>query len=238
MNRPEELQTLTIIIPTLNEAASLRAMLDAVRQVRGLVELLVVDGGSNDATEEVARECGVRVLSAERGRGAQMHAGACRARGGVLWFLHADTLPPPDAAEKILEALQDRAVVGGNFHLRFDGRGRASRFLTWLYPQLRKLGLAYGDSGIFVRACIYREIGGFESFPLFEDLDLVRRLRRRGRMVHLTAAVVTSSRRFEGRSFTLTFARWAILQGLYWLGVHPRTLVRLYAPVRRARARD
>jgi GT2 family glycosyltransferase len=126
-------------------------------------------------------------------------------------------------------------VVGGNFRLRFDGAKRAARFLTWLYPQLRKLGLAYGDSGIFVRAAAYREIGGFKPFPIFEDLDLVRRLKRVGRVAHLPATVVTSSRRFEGRSFPLTFTRWAILQVLYWLGVHPRTLARLYAPIRRAR---
>ncbi len=235
MNVTVETPTLSVIIPTLDEACVLRATLDAVRRLRGSVELLVVDGGSSDATAEIAHACGARDLSVGRGRGVQMHAGAEAARGQVFWFLHADTIPPPDAAERIFDALRDAAVFGGNFQLRFDGAKRAARFLTWLYPQLRKLGLTYGDSGIFVRAAAYREIGGFKPFPIFEDLDLVRRLRRVGRMAHLPATVVTSSRRFEGRSFPLTFTRWAILQVLYWLGVHPRTLARLYAPIRRAR---
>jgi len=95
--------------------------------------------------------------------------------------------------------------------------------------------LCYGDSAIFVRASVYRAVGGFRPFPIFEDLDLVRRLKGRGPLVHLRARVVTSSRRFEGRSFAYTFARWSFLQILYWLGVSPHALGRLYAPVRRRR---
>jgi GT2 family glycosyltransferase len=88
---------------------------------------------------------------------------------------------------------------------------------------------------MFVRRADYERVGGFQSFPIFEDLDLIRKLRRRGRIVHLPATVITSSRRFEGRrSFALTFARWSVLQCLYWLGVNPRTLGRLYAPIRGA----
>ncbi|HEX8852140.1 MAG TPA: hypothetical protein VF754_01560, partial [Pyrinomonadaceae bacterium] len=89
--------------------------------------------------------------------------------------------------------------------------------------------------GIFVRREAYLRIGGFRAFPIFEDLDLVRRLRKIGRVAHLTGVVTTSSRRFEGRSFAKTFARWAILQALYWLGVSPHTLARLYPPIRSAR---
>ncbi|HWS99769.1 MAG TPA: TIGR04283 family arsenosugar biosynthesis glycosyltransferase [Pyrinomonadaceae bacterium] len=231
-----ERPTVSIIIPTLNEGRSLGAALEAVARVRGRVEVIVVDGGSDDETLEIAGRFGARVIRSERGRGHQMHAGARAARGEALWFLHADTLAPPDGAERITEALKDDSeAVGGNFTIRFDGERRAARFLTWLYPQLRRIGLCYGDSAIFVRASRYREVGGFNPFPLFEDVDLVRRLRRKGRLVHLPAAVVTSSRRFEGRSFALTFARWAFLQALYWAGVNPRTLNRLYAPIRRSR---
>lgn len=225
---------LSVIIPTLDEARSVGATLDALARVRGPVEVIVADGGSTDETQDIARGRGARVVASGRGRGAQMHAGALAARGEALWFLHADTLAPAEAAELIAEALGDPAAVGGNFTVCFDGGRRAARFLTWLYPQLRRLGLCYGDSAIFVRREAYLAAGGFKAYPIFEDLDLVRALRRRGRFVNLTARVVTSSRRFEGRSFALTFARWALLQGLYWLGVSPHRLVRLYANVRGA----
>lgn len=224
--------SLSIIIPTFNEALSIGATLDAVKEIRGRVEVIVVDGGSGDGTIEILRGRGVKFINSERGRGLQMHAGARLAQGAALWFLHADTVPPAEACERIIEALRDEKVVGGNFCVRFDGAGRPARFLTWLYPQLRKLGLCYGDSGIFLRRETYERTGGFKPFPIFEDLDLIRQLKRFGEIVQIPSTVVTSSRRFEGRSFALTFARWSLLQALYWLGVHPRRLVRLYAPIR------
>ena len=223
---------LSVIIPALDEARIIGAALDAAARVRGRLETIVVDGGSADATAEVARGRGARVVTSRRGRGAQMHAGALAARGEVFWFLHADTLAPPDAAERIAEALRDPRAVAGNFRVRFDGTRRAARFLTWLYPRLRLLGLAYGDSGYFVRRAAYERAGGFKPFPIFEDLDLLRALWRQGRFVQADSFVVTSSRRFEGRSFALTFARWSLLQTLYWLGVSPHRLARLYRHVR------
>lgn len=230
---------LSIVIPTLNEAGSISTTLRSVGCMNERIEVIVVDGGSVDETVEIARKFGAHVITTERGRGLQLHSGARVAQGEALWFLHADTLPPHDAAARILDALaRDAEVVGGNFKIRFDGERNAARFLTWLYPQLRRLGLCYGDSAIFVRAATYRQVGGFKPFPIFEDLDLVRRLRRHGRLVYLPATVTTSSRRFEGRSFALTFARWACLQVLYWAGFHPRTLAQLYAPIRNTKVRN
>jgi GT2 family glycosyltransferase len=109
--------------------------------------------------------------------------------------------------------------------------------MTWLYPRLRRLGLCYGDSAIFVQREAYEHVGGFKSFPIFEDLDLLRELRKLGGIVHLPATVVTSSRRFQGRNFAFTFVRWMVMQALYWLGIQPRTLGRFYAPVRSAKGR-
>ena len=137
-----------------------------------------------------------------------------------------------------MEALGDAEVIAGNFRVRFDGPRLAARFLTWLYPRLRFFRLCYGDSAIFVRREAYERVGGFKPFPIFEDLDLMRRLRKWGRVVHLSDVVVTSSRRFEGRSFAVTFARWASLQVLYWLGVKPSTLARFYTATRDAQVRS
>ena len=226
----------SIIVPTLNEERSLGKTLEALALVRGNPEIIVVDGGSDDSTTEIALQSGARLITSKRGRGIQMHSGALAARGQILLFLHADTIAPPDSVERIVQSMvTDQNTVGGNFDIRFDGNSFPVRFLTWLYPQLEKIGLSYGDSGIFVRSSMYKEIGGYNPYPIFEDLDLVHRLKKRGRMVHLPAVLVTSSRRFEERGFLLTFAHWSILQALYWIGIPPRILNQLYAPVRSAR---
>lgn len=222
----------SIVIPTLNEARAIGATLDAISKLSGRHELLVVDGGSEDQTVDIVRRAGIPAMTCERGRGRQMHQGALTASADVLWFLHADTHPPSDAIDRILEALAQTSVVGGNFALHFDGGTRPARLLTRVYPWFRLLGLCYGDSGIFVRTAVYREIGGFHPYPIFEDLDLIQRLKRRGRFVHLPCELVTSSRRFEGRSFTRTFARWTAMQVLFWAGVHPNVLGRYYSDVR------
>jgi rSAM/selenodomain-associated transferase 2 len=223
----------SIIIPTLNEAHSIGKTLDAARRFSDLAEIIIVDGGSRDETISIAEDYDARILKAARGRGSQMRAGVFHAKGEILWFLHADTIPPPDAIEQILNALSDSSAVGGNFTISFDGEKRAARFLAWLYPQLRKINLCYGDSAIFVRRAVYEKVGGFEPFPIFEDLDLFGKLRGEGQMINLSAKVTTSSRRFEKRNFAFVFARWMFLQGLYWLGVSPYFLDKLYAPVRK-----
>jgi rSAM/selenodomain-associated transferase 2 len=231
--RPVE--RISVIIPTLNEATTIGTTLEMMARVRGLTEVIIVDGGSTDGTQDLVRRRGIRLIEAVRGRGSQMHAGALAAAGEILWFLHADTHPPEDAFDCIHETLMDPSVVGGHFAIRFDGGRRAAVMLTWIYPRLHWLGLRYGDSGIFVRRTAYERAGGFRPYPIFEDLDLLRRLRRQGSLSRLPAAVVTSSRRYEGRSFILTFAWWSVLQVLYWLGVPPRHLGRLYAPIRARR---
>lgn len=218
----------SIVVPTLNEETQIVATLRALRRMTGEKEIIVADGGSADATAALARAEGVKVIEAARGRGSQMHAGARAATGEVLWFVHADTMPPGDALQEMRAALEDPAVAGGNFGLVFDGRSRAAKQLTAIYPWLRMLGLCYGDSGMFVRRKTYESIGGFEPLPLFEDLDFLRRLRRAGRFVHLRERMITSSRRFERENFALVWLHWTMLQVLYWGGVSPHVLARWY----------
>jgi rSAM/selenodomain-associated transferase 2 len=226
---------ISVIIPTFNEARAIGVTLDRLSRLRMEHEVIVVDGGSSDDTVGIAQWCQAKVLTCEPGRGRQMHAGAEAASTDVLWFLHADTYPPAEAGEYILSALADNLVAGGNFRLRFGGGGFGAAVLTKIYPRLRWLGLRYGDSSLFVRRSVYQQSGGFRAYPLFEDLDLVKRLRVFGRFVTVPCVLETSSRRFEGRNFAAMFAWWTALQVLYWGGVSPLTLARWYPPVRERR---
>lgn len=223
----------SIVVPALNEEFQIMETLRALQGLEGLKEIIVVDGGSTDRTADLVAAQGVKLLRSTRGRGPQMHTGALQATGEVLWFVHADTSPPRHALLEIENALENPEVVGGNFGLVFDGTSRAARQLTAIYPHLRRLGLCYGDSGIFVRRSCYAAIGGFAPLALFEDLDLLRRLKKIGRFVHLQCRVVTSSRRFEKHSFALMWIHWTALQVLYWLGVPANWLARWYRHTRR-----
>jgi rSAM/selenodomain-associated transferase 2 len=220
---------LSIIIPTLNEEESIRETLDSLK-IFNNSEIILVDGGSNDRTILIAQNYAVKILHSTPGRGKQLQIGGNEAQGQYLWFLHSDTIPSPDTVRQMMDVLKNPAVVGGNFTIRFDGQRLAAKFLTWLYPNLRKLGLIYGDSAIFVRREFYEKIGGIKPFPIFEDLDFVERLKKEGEIITLPAVVTTSSRRFEKGSFSLTFLRWTILQILYWLGVNPDNLLKIYFP--------
>lgn len=223
--------SISIIIPTLNEAAMIRELAADLAGLRGIAEVIVADGGSQDETVRLARECGLRVIEVPRGRGPQMNAAAKVATGNVLLFLHADTRLPDDAMVMVEAAIEDSKVCGGNFSLMFDGETREARLLTKLYPLLRLGGMCYGDSAIFVRRGVFEQLGGYRNYPIFEDCDLYRRMKRMGRFVRLDACATTSSRRFEGR-FVRTFALWAAMQMFYWLGAHPNWLNRLYKPLR------
>ena len=222
---------LSIVIPTFNEENLLGKTLASLKVFGANVEIIVVDGGSTDATIEIAQNYNVKILHSPRGRGTQLQIGGSAANGDVLWFLHADTIPESNCVRQMTNALKNTNVAGGNFTIRFDGEEAAATFLTWLYPKLRKLNLIYGDSAIFVRREIYAKIGGYESFPIFEDLDFVRKLSREGDVISLSAKVTTSSRRFAGGRFILTFLRWTILQILFWLGVSPHDLIKFYYAV-------
>ncbi len=219
---------LTIIIPALNEETLIGGTLRALLALSGEKEILVADGGSNDRTVEIATGLGLRVVSCERGRGRQIHTAALEATGSVLWFVHADTRPENGAIESILDSLRDSATAGGNFSLVFEGDHYSARQMTSIYPYLRQLGLSYGDAGIFIRRDVYDAIGGCRPYPLFEDLDLTRRMKHHGKFVHLSTRIFTSARRFSGPQYVRIWALWITLQVLYWAGVSPHRLARWY----------
>lgn len=227
---------LSVIIPTYQEAATIASAVQAARGLGDAIEVIVVDGGSADDTAGIAIRAGAKVVNSAKGRGIQMHAGAMVATGDVFWFLHADTSPPPNAFSLIEHALANPKTVGGSFQVIFGGTFASARFLTRLYRYLAWIGLRYGDSGYFVRRSSYFKTGGFNPYPIFEDLDLMRRLKKQGRFVRINAAVTTSSRRFQGRWFWRVFARWTFLQVLYWLGVSPKKLGRYYYPADKAKS--
>ncbi|MBI3452770.1 MAG: TIGR04283 family arsenosugar biosynthesis glycosyltransferase [Rhodospirillales bacterium] len=221
--------TVSIIIPTLDEAANVARLLGELAGGNRPHEIIIADGGSRDETRTLARAHGARVIVAPRGRGAQLAAGAMAARGDILWFLHADSRVAPGSLAALADALADPAAVGGNFALVFDGADGFSRWLTRFYCRLRGLGLYYGDSGIFVRRDIYQRLGGIRQMALMEDYDFARRLERAGPTRCIEAPpLVTSSRRFRGRRPAAIVAGWVAIHLLYHLGVPPGALARFY----------
>jgi rSAM/selenodomain-associated transferase 2 len=223
---------ISVIVPCRNERKVIDTTLACLLSTGHDVEIIVVDGGSTDGTLEHLNHPRIRVLQTRQGRGHQLDFGARAARGSMLWFVHADTLITPEAEDALRTVAQDRKILSGNFRLVFDGPTVGAKCMTGIYGYLRWIGLCYGDSGYFVRAETYRASGGFNDYPIFEDLDLLRRLRRGGRFVRLPAIVTTSARRMEQRTFPLMFAYWTFLQVLYWFGCDPRRLEKLYREVR------
>jgi uncharacterized protein len=230
-DRPESNRigaSISVIIPAFNEELCLPATLQRVCR-SGNAEIIVVDGGSADATKDVAEAYSVRVLEAQRGRAVQMNAGALPATGEILLFLHADTLLPDGWAESIRSCMNRDDRVGGAFALRIQGVSLGLRILEVLANfRSRCLGLPYGDQAIFVRAKVFRELGGFKNAPIMEDYEFMRRLRRRGVLCILSEAAITSGRRWAALGvWRTTVINQAVLLG-YHLGVPLDRLARFY----------
>ncbi|TAL53312.1 TIGR04283 family arsenosugar biosynthesis glycosyltransferase [Pandoraea sp.] len=222
--------SLSIVVPVLNEAAGIAAALRRLAPLRALgAEVIVVDGGSHDATRELAKPHADRLLTAPRGRAAQMNAGAALAHGDVLLFLHADTYLPADAHHRMTDALQDRTHVWGRFDVRIESRHRLLRVVaTLMNLRSRISGVATGDQAIFVARRAFAQVAGFPAIALMEDIALSKRLRRLSPPACIGAAVVTSGRRWEARGVWRTIALMWGLRLAYVCGVAPATLARWY----------
>lgn len=224
---------ISVIVPVLDEEATIGPSLDALDR-SGAHEILVVDGGSRDKTRETAaarRSCAL--LSSERGRARQMNAGAAAATGDVLVFLHADCRLGPGALDRVAAALRDESIAGGAFRVRLDRRG--------LWPALVSLGInarsellrsATGDQAIFVRRAAFVASGGFPDIPLLEDVAFWRRLRASGRLVILGPRVTASARRWVADGYLRTCVRMWRIRLRFVLGASPEALKKTYREVR------
>ncbi|MBA2617394.1 MAG: TIGR04283 family arsenosugar biosynthesis glycosyltransferase [Rubrobacter sp.] len=216
---------LSVVIPTLNEEASLRRLLDRLRLAPNVHEVVVSDGGSSDRTATLVRPPH-RLVQSEPGRGQQLRTGAEAATGDALLFLHADVLPPADVAAQISGALSS-GHVGGNFRLRHLDGGPLGRWLERLAPLYRRMPRYYGDSGIFARKDVYDACGGFPWVPIMEDVIFVRRMEAAGRTAYLPGPMVSAARRWRGRELR-TLLLWGFMQSAFALGVTPWRLARFY----------
>ncbi len=220
-------ESVSVVIPALNEQERVVAAIVSAF-VAGAHEVIVVDGGSTDATVARAAVAGARVIQSERGRGMQLHAGAVAAKGDVLLFLHADAVLPPVSNNEILAHLS--RYHAGYFRLCFDDRSLSVMLVAWA-ANLRSLllSLPYGDQALFLRRSLYREIGGFRNYPFLEDLDFVRRLRKKHMVRGLPNCVTISARRLR-KAFPLApimvSLRNVCIAILFVLGVHPIHLMR------------
>lgn len=219
----------SVIIPALNEADGIAACVAAVRALDPLVEVIVADGGSADGTAGLAAAAGAVVVAAPRGRGPQCNAGAARASGEVLVFLHADTALPDDAFPRLRALFAAPGVQVAKFRLSFDVAdpilALAAR-LMWVDSRLT----SYGDQGIVVRRAFFEQLGGFPDWPLFEDVRLFELARSRARVAVVPAEVTTSSRRFRANG---SLPQLLIDLGLwleYAAGVPPHEIAERYRP--------
>jgi len=224
--------SVSIIVPVLDEASIVAGALQALTPLRQRdAEVIVVDGGSRDGTAELARPRADRVLGADRGRAAQMNAGARIARADVLLFLHADTTLPLNADQLVLRALTG-ASAWGRFDVRIEGQGPLLALVATLMNWRSRLtGIATGDQALFVTRTAFADVGGFPEMPLMEDIALSKNLKRISWPVSIAARVVTSGRRWERHGVFRTIWMMWRLRLAFFLGADPAALARRYGYV-------
>jgi rSAM/selenodomain-associated transferase 2 len=222
--------SLSIVIPVLNEAPRIAAALAALAPLRARgAQIVVADGGSRDGTADIARPLADRMITAVRGRAAQMNAGAAATDGAVLLFLHADTALPPNADALVLDGLRRSGRVWGRFDIGIDGRSPLLQFVAAaMNARSRLTGSATGDQAMFCTRQAFAAAGGFPDIPLMEDVALSKRLKRAGPPLCLAAAAITSGRRWDERGVIRTIGLMWRLRLAYWLGAPPAALARRY----------
>jgi rSAM/selenodomain-associated transferase 2 len=221
---------LSIIMPVLDEGEGITGALNALAPLRALgVEVIVVDGGSSDATVQRARLRADHVIVAPRGRASQMNAGAAKAQGDVLLFLHADTRLPDEAEHLVLDGLARSDLAWGRFDVTIAGRSPLLRLVAYgMNARSRHTGIATGDQAIFVKRAVFQQERGFPDIALMEDVALCKRLKRVSRPLALRQRAVTSGRRWETHGVLATILLMWRLRLAYFLGADPARLAQRY----------
>ena len=222
---------LSIIIPVLNEAGRIQAALEPLQTLRqNGHEIIVVDGGSQDATRSLCVPLVDRVLQSPPGRARQMQAGAALASGDILWFLHADSNVPAHADGLICDSLAASNADWGRFDIALDNEHALLRCVAWFMNQRTRLtGIATGDQGIFIRRPLFERIGGFPDVPLMEDIRISRALKRHGQPSRVKTRLGTSSRRWKKHGIARTILTMWSLRLAHFAGVSPERLARFYS---------
>ena len=230
---PSQNIRISIVIPVLNDTPALGALLLKIAAFKDQpLEIIVVDSAGDPAAAECCKQHHCSVVNSDKGRGNQLHAGAQRATGDVLWFLHADAEPPAHGIEAIRRAIRAGAV-GGYFCFAFTGqRVWYKALLEHLINIRSRFGVPYGDQGLFIRQSIYLQTGGFPDSALFEEVPLVRAARRSGRFVALKTVIGVSPRRWERDGWIRRTLGNRLLALGYMLGISPATLARYYGLIK------
>jgi len=222
----------SFIIPVYRENQQINPLLDHLQRLPDSTnaEIIVVDGDPSESTLTEISKPGIRKITSRNGRGNQLNAGAYRASGDALIFLHADTRLPQNALAKIAEILKDEKIIGGAFDLGIDSSRFAFRVIEKIASLRSRLTrIPYGDQAIFIRRNYFQALGGFKDIPIMEDVELMRRIKwRRGKIMILKDKVKTSPRRWEAEGVVFCTLRNWFLITLYLLGFRPETLARFY----------
>ena len=235
VDRPEDIcfwertqKRLSIVIPMLNDAENIDTTLSRVKKGTN-VEIIAVDGGSTDGTVEKVRAHGVKVYNSTKGRAVQMNYGFLKATGEIVMFLHADTFLPVDYDVLVRTTLEDPHIICGAFSLKINLHHKGLRIIEkTTHFRAKYLQMPYGDQALFMYSHTFRESGGFPEIPLMEDFELVRRLKRMGKIKIVQVPAITSGRRWEEVGIWRTTVINQIVIFLYYLGVSPDTLYKMY----------
>ncbi len=221
-----------MIVPVFNEARVLPSLIGQLQRLN-IDELIIVDGGSTDATCNLLAQSGLHWVVSKPGRALQMNAGASICNSDILVFIHADTVIGSSHISRFREVMCDADAVGGRFDVRLSGDRAVFRMIAFFINLRSRLSkISTGDQCLFVRRSVFERMGGFPDQPLMEDIEFSKRLKRLGRVICLRDTVTTSSRRWEHNGVTRTIMLMWKLRLLYWLGVSPEKLARIYRDAR------